>query len=223
MSPGLDIPNGISYVCSIQQKVYPTCLDMRNLPSSNPSSIGDVFTSLNASIRDRLSRITMLLMDVDGVLTDGRVIMADNEVESKAFSTRDGFGLVWVKRYGLLTGVISGRTSAATDQRCRDLKLNEIHLGKLKKLDVFESIILHRNLEPKSVAYIGDDIIDIPVMKRCGISACPMDAHDTVLKEVDIVLTKVGGHGAVRQFLDLWLMAAGQWESSLKDVLDGNF
>jgi 3-deoxy-D-manno-octulosonate 8-phosphate phosphatase (KDO 8-P phosphatase) len=142
-------------------------------------------------------------MDVDGVLTDGRVIMADNGVESKEFSTRDGFGLVWVKRYGLETGVISGRTSPATDQRCQALKFDEIHLGKLQKLSVFNSIVQHRNLKPESIAFIGDDIIDIPVMKHCGISACPMDAHDEVLAEVDIILSK--------------------WDSSLKDVLNGNY
>jgi 3-deoxy-D-manno-octulosonate 8-phosphate phosphatase (KDO 8-P phosphatase) len=220
---GLDNPLGISYVYSIQQKVYPIPSNMSYPPTPDHTSLKDAFASLDAATRDRLSQIKLLLMDVDGVLTDGRVIMADDGVESKAFSTRDGFGLVWVKRYGLQTGVISGRTSPATDQRCQNLKLDEIHLGKLKKLEVFESIIQRRDLKPESVAYIGDDIIDLPVMKRCGISACPQDAHDEVLNEVNIILSKKGGYGAVRQFIDLWLIAAGQWETSLKDVLDGSF
>jgi 3-deoxy-D-manno-octulosonate 8-phosphate phosphatase (KDO 8-P phosphatase) len=196
---------------------------MSCLPSSDHASLRDAFASLDAATRDSLSQISLLLMDVDGVLTDGRVIMADDGVESKGFSTRDGFGLVWVKRYGLETGVISGRTSPATDQRCQNLKLDEIHLGKLKKLSIFESIIQRRNLKPEVVAFIGDDIIDLPIMKRCGISACPLDAHDEVLNEVDIILSKRGGHGAVRQFVDLWLIATGKWEISLKDVLNGSF
>jgi 3-deoxy-D-manno-octulosonate 8-phosphate phosphatase (KDO 8-P phosphatase) len=196
---------------------------MSCLPPSESTSLRDAFASLDAATCHRLSQIKLLLMDVDGVLTDGRVIMADDGIESKAFSTRDGFGLAIVKRYGLKTGVISGRTSPATDQRCQDLKLDEIHLGRLKKLAVFESIIQQRDLMPEVVAFIGDDVIDIPVMKRCGISACPHDAHDEVLNEVDIILTKNGGHGAVRQFVDLWLIATGQWETSLKDVLDGSF
>jgi 3-deoxy-D-manno-octulosonate 8-phosphate phosphatase (KDO 8-P phosphatase) len=191
--------------------------------STTPNSLTRDFASLSEVTRGKLANLSLLLMDVDGVLTDGRVIMADDGVESKQFSTRDGFGLVWVRKYGLKTGVISGRGSAATEQRCRNLRLDEIHLGQLKKLPVFKDIAARMKLDAGKIAFIGDDVIDLPVMMQCGISAAPMDAHDEVLDYVDIVLQRPGGHGAVRRFLDLWLMASGQWESSLKAVIDGTY
>jgi len=181
------------------------------------------FATLSADIRRRLSEVKLLLMDVDGVLTDGRVIMADDGIESKQFSTRDGFGLAWVRRYGLQTGVISGRGSPATEQRCRDLKLDEIHLGQIRKQQIFDELIARRGDDASSVAFIGDDVIDLPVMERCGISAAPADAHAEVLARVDLILPQPGGHGAVRQLVDLWLLATGSWDLSLKDVLDGNY
>ena len=190
---------------------------------ATPNQLKCDFASLNDVTRRKLADISLLLMDVDGVLTDGRVIMADDGIESKQFSTRDGFGLVWVRKYGLKTGVISGRSSAATEQRCRNLRLDEIHLGQLKKLPVYQDIVARTKLDANKIAFVGDDVIDLSVMMKCGISAAPMDAHDEVLDYVDIVLQRPGGHGAVRRFLDLWLMATGQWERSLKAVIDGNY
>lgn len=189
----------------------------------NPLSIQEHFASLSAETKFRLANLQLLLMDVDGVLTDGRVIMANDGVESKQFSTRDGFGLYWIRKLGVSTGVISGRSSAATETRCQDLRLDEIHLGQTRKLPVFESIIQRLNLDPQRVAFIGDDVIDLAVMQHCGVSACPLDAHEEVLRRADIILSRPGGHGAVRCFVDLYLLAAGRWESSLKDILDGNF
>ncbi|MBU0692491.1 HAD hydrolase family protein [bacterium] len=188
-----------------------------------PPSIQDYSKSLSEEIRTRLSNLQLLLMDVDGVLTDGRVIMADDGVESKQFSTRDGFGLFWIRKTGVKTGVISGRSSPATEQRCKNLRLDEIHLGQTKKLPVFESIVRKMSLNPMHIAFIGDDLIDLPVMKRCGISACPMDAHEEVLRHVDIILPAPGGHGAARYFVDLYLHAAGHWDSSIKDILNDNY
>jgi 3-deoxy-D-manno-octulosonate 8-phosphate phosphatase (KDO 8-P phosphatase) len=162
-------------------------------------------------------------MDVDGVLTDGSLYLDDLGVETKQFSTRDGFALVWVRKYGLLTGAISGRRSPSTKQRCRDLKFDEVHLGAVHKYPIFEDIVKRRGLDVKEIAYIGDDVLDLPIMQQVGISAAPADAHPEVLKRVDIVLEHGGGCGAVRDFIDLWLHATGRGTSAIEDIYHGSF
>jgi 3-deoxy-D-manno-octulosonate 8-phosphate phosphatase (KDO 8-P phosphatase) len=165
----------------------------------------------------------MLLLDVDGVLTDGNLYLDDGGSETKQFNTRDGFALVWVRNYGLVTGVISGRRSPATERRCRDLKFDEVHLGSVHKYPVYQEILNRRGFEASVVAYIGDDVLDLPVMQHAGVSAAPADAHPEVLKRVDIVLDHPGGHGAVRDFIDLWLHATGRGESAINDIYHGHF
>jgi 3-deoxy-D-manno-octulosonate 8-phosphate phosphatase (KDO 8-P phosphatase) len=162
-------------------------------------------------------------MDVDGVLTDGFIHLDDRGVEAKSFHVRDGFGLVWVKNYGLKTGVISGRHSPATDQRCRDLHMDEIHLGTVHKQPVLEEIIRRRSIIGDAIAYIGDDVLDMPVMDHVGVSAAPQDAHPHVLARVDLVLDRPGGRGAVRNFVDLWLMAHNLYSSAIEDLHRGKF
>ncbi|MFZ5433803.1 MAG: KdsC family phosphatase [Calditrichota bacterium] len=178
---------------------------------------------LSSEIRAKLAEIRLLIMDVDGVLTDGLINLDDNGIETKSFSTRDGLALFWMKRFGLKTGVISGRKSAATQIRCEDLHLDEIHLGTMYKTPVFEEILARMGIPASAVAYIGDDIIDLCLLKRAGVSAAPADAHPEVLSQVDIVLDLPGGHGAVRHFLDLWLAATGQWDKAMEEILHGNF
>jgi 3-deoxy-D-manno-octulosonate 8-phosphate phosphatase (KDO 8-P phosphatase) len=180
-------------------------------------------SDLPPGVRERLSRIRLLMMDVDGVLTNSQVFLDEHGVESKAFSTRDGFALVWMRQYGLSTGAISGRKSAATELRCKDLHFDEIHVGNVHKIPVIEEIIVRTDIPREAIAYIGDDVIDIPVMQRVGLSAAPQDAHSEVLKQVDLVLDRPGGNGAVRHFLDLWLMASGQWDTAMKDIYRGNY
>jgi 3-deoxy-D-manno-octulosonate 8-phosphate phosphatase (KDO 8-P phosphatase) len=179
--------------------------------------------NLAPEVRQKLARITFLIMDVDGVLSDGLIRLDDNGVESKAFSTRDGLALVWMRQYGLATGVISGRRSTATAMRCQDLHIDEIHLGALHKIPVFEDIMTRRALAAENVAYIGDDVVDLPVMARVGVSAAPSDAHSEALRRAHIVLDFPGGKGAVRHFLDLWLQATGRWDFALEDIHNGNF
>ena len=162
-------------------------------------------------------------MDVDGVLTNAGIYLNDAGQETKQFSTRDGFALVWVRRYGLRTGVISGRRSPATEIRCHDLKLDEVHLGSVHKFPVYEEIVKRLELDYSEVAFIGDDVLDLPVMKSAGVSAAPADAHPDVLQRVDLILEHPGGHGAVRDFVDLWLHATGQGTKALEDIYHGNF
>ena len=157
-------------------------------------------------------------MDVDGVLTDGSILFSDASGETKPFSTRDGYLLAEIGHFGLVTGVISGRRSPATEARCKSLKFTEIHLGHLNKLPVAQEIISRRGLLPEEVAFIGDDLIDLPVMDYVGFCAAPSDSHAAVLHCVDLVLSAPGGRGAVREFLDCWLLATGQWESLVERI-----
>ena len=191
-----------------------------HLPASPPLNPFDLLTP---QLRAALARVRFLLLDVDGVLTNGRLSLSDTEIEDKTYSTRDGFAIVWIRNYGLKVGVISGRRSAGTDRRCRDLKMDEIHLGHLKKIAVFEEIVARHGLTDDAVAFIGDDLIDLPLMARVGVSACPNDAHFEVLDRANIVLRHPGGNGAVREFIDLWLMANGKWEQSITDIFNGNY
>lgn len=172
--------------------------------------------NINTSdLRHRLARTRMLLLDIDGVLTDGTIYLDDSGVESKRFSVLDGFGLVWCRRFGLKTGVISGRTSQATLRRCRDLEFDEIHLGNAGKSTVFMAICQRYDLMPEEVAYMGDDLLDLPILEQVGLAACPSDAHPEVRRKVHFVSSFSGGKGAVRELVDLWLQANGHWEKGL--------
>jgi 3-deoxy-D-manno-octulosonate 8-phosphate phosphatase (KDO 8-P phosphatase) len=197
-------------------------MDFAGVMSINPM-IANSSGSLSAELQQRISKVRLLLMDVDGVLTDGCLYVDDSGAETKRFFTRDGFALVWVRQYGLLTGVISGRPSPGTEKRCRDLKFDEVHLGSVHKYPVFEEIVQRRGLQPKEVAYLGDDVLDLPIMRSAGVSAAPSDSHPEVLRRVDLVLDYPGGRGAVRQFIDLWLVATGCAASALEDIYHGNF
>lgn len=188
-----------------------------------PTSSLKQLDNLSPELRRKLAEIRLLLLDVDGVLTDGLIYLSDEGIETKSFSTRDGLSLFWMRNYGLRTGVISGRNSPGTRLRCQDLGMDEIHLGVPHKIPVFEEILQRTGLRAEAVAYIGDDVIDLSLIARAGVSAAPSDAHPEVLKHVDIVLDYPGGHGAVRQFLDLWLAATGQWDSALKDMMHGKY
>ena len=179
------------------------------------------FQQLSPDIQGRLAKVKLLLMDVDGVLTNGKIRIDDHGVESKEFSTRDGYGFHLSRKYGLKAGVISGRASPATEVRCKTLHFDEIHLGRLEKFPVLEEIVHRTGIAPHEILYVGDDLIDLPVMKAAGLSAAPSDSHEDVLKQVSIVLAFPGGAGAVRQVIDFWLKATGQWEKAIQEILHG--
>lgn len=164
-------------------------------------------------LANRLRKIKLLLVDVDGVLTDGSILFGDDLQESKGFSTRDGLILGRISKFGLATGAISGRKSPATEARLKSLKFDEIHLGFLAKWPVVEQIMNTRGLSAEEVAFIGDDLVDLPALTRVGLSVSPFDAHPALIRGVDIVLDTNGGRGCVREFCDLWLWANGKWEA----------
>ena len=166
---------------------------------------------LENGIREKLTQVKMLLLDVDGVMTDGRIIMDSEGRELKNFDVRDGHGLVMLQRYGLKVGILTGRTSAVVDHRARDLKITEVYQGALNKKEVFEKILINNRLSAREVAFVGDDIVDIPVLKQVGFSAAVADALDIVKQAVDYVTVRQGGHGAVREICEMILQAQNRW------------
>jgi 3-deoxy-D-manno-octulosonate 8-phosphate phosphatase (KDO 8-P phosphatase) len=153
----------------------------------------------------------MILMDVDGVLTDGRIILQAEQDEAKSFDSRDGVGIRLAQRAGLLTGVITGRLSIATTRRTRELGMQEFHQRVFMKMDVYRAILKARQLTDEQVCFLGDDLVDIPIMKRVGLAAAPSDARPEALRVAHFVAPHEGGRGAVRDLIDFILKVQGRY------------
>lgn len=162
--------------------------------------------------KSKLKKIKLLVSDIDGVMTDGRLIFDDNGVESKFFHTQDGMGVVMALKAGIKIAVISGSNSNAIKTRFDKFRrhgFEDLILGQENKMPVILTLIEKYGLKKEEVAYIGDDLIDLKVMKYAGISFSPKDAHYEALKTADIIINKKGGYGAVRVAIDMILKAKG--------------
>ena len=164
----------------------------------------------------KAAQIKAIFFDVDGVLTDGRIIYDETGKEIKNFNVKDGYIISHLKKAGILVGIITGRDSKVVNNRAAELKLDFCHQGIMDKLAVFEKLVTFHKLKKKHVAYIGDDINDLGVLRACGLSACPADALDYMKKEADIVTQSKGGEGVVREVADLVLAAKGELDAILK-------
>ncbi len=166
---------------------------------------------LTEDAAERARRVRLILVDVDGVLTDGRLHFQAELDEAKSFDARDGVGMRLAQRAGLLTGIITGRLSLATTRRARELGLDEVHQRVFGKLEVFESILKSRRLPEQSVCFMGDDLVDVPVMRRAGLAAAPADARPEARRAAHFVSPSPGGRGAVRDLIDFILKVQGRW------------
>jgi 3-deoxy-D-manno-octulosonate 8-phosphate phosphatase (KDO 8-P phosphatase) len=164
------------------------------------------------TLQEKAARIRLVLFDVDGVLTDGLVIMHADGSESKGFHIRDGAAIVWAQRAGLLVGLLSARSSGATTQRATQLAVGIVAQGVANKLTAYERIVRENGLEHGEVAYMGDDLLDLPVLERAGLSAAPADAAAEVRETVDFVSPSPGGRGAARELIELVLRAQKRWD-----------
>ncbi|MDQ3211905.1 MAG: HAD-IIIA family hydrolase [Acidobacteriota bacterium] len=169
------------------------------------------------SISNKALGIRLLLFDVDGVLTDGTVIVHTDGSESKGFHIRDGAALVWAQRAGLTVGLLSARASGATSHRAAQLAIRLVVQGVSSKLEAYERILRDTGLTDAAVAYMGDDLLDLPVLARAGLSAAPADAAPEVRRQVDWVSTCAGGRGAARELVELVLRAQDRWETVLRE------
>lgn len=168
-------------------------------------------------VQNRARRLRLLLLDVDGVLTDGTVHIVSTGGESKSFHIRDGAAIVWAGRHGLEVGLLSGRYSDATTRRAAELKLRIVSQAGPDKRQAYADILAERGLTDDEVGYMADDILDLPILGRAGLSTAPADAVAEVRESVDWVSPSGGGRGAVRELLELILRAQGKWD----DVLQG--
>jgi len=174
--------------------------------------------SIDLRVQEKAKSIRMIMMDVDGVLTDGRVLYAAEGVEIKAFFVRDGLGLRLAQRAGLLTAILTGRVSGAVARRAKELGISEIHQGIPNKVETYEMLLRRHGLTDETVAYVGDDLNDLPLLTRAGLSAAPADAADEVKAKVAYVTARGGGRGAVREVIDLILKAQGRWERAMESL-----
>ena len=170
-------------------------------------------------IDEKASRIRLILFDVDGVLTDGKVLLHADGTESKVFDIKDGTGIVWAQRLGITVGFLSARSSAATTQRAAQLGITLVHQGVASKLDTYDQIADSLMLDDDEIAFMGDDILDLPVLSRVGLAAAPADAADDVRSRVHWVAQARGGAGAARELIELILRSQGLWESVLAAYL----
>ncbi len=162
--------------------------------------------------REKLQNIKLLLLDVDGVLTDGKIVYTDSGEQIKAFDVKDGHGLKLLMRSGAEVVLITGRESKVVLHRARDLGIQEVYQKITNKIEIYEKILKEKNLEDIQVGFIGDDLIDIPVLRRVGFSAAVEDAIPEVKEIVDYVTSKKGGEGAVREVCELLLKSQDKWE-----------
>jgi 3-deoxy-D-manno-octulosonate 8-phosphate phosphatase (KDO 8-P phosphatase) len=161
---------------------------------------------------ERCQALRLLLTDVDGVMTDGRIHMFSGGIEGRSFHARDGLALAIAREAGLRTGILSGRESEVVRLRARELRMDVIREGAKDKGKVFREILAEENLEPRHVAYLGDDVNDIPVLAMAGLSGVPKDAPFEVRSEAFMVLESTGGTGCVREFVEAILRARGEWD-----------
>ena len=163
------------------------------------------------SLQSKAAATRLILLDVDGVLTDGRVIVNSDGTESKAFAIRDGIALVWAQRSKVRVGLLSARYSATTQHRAAQLGITLVHQGVSNKMEAYERILDAERLADRDVAYMADDIVDLAVLARAGFSCAPADAVPEVRSRVDWVSQFHGGSGAVRELVELILRAQGSW------------
>ncbi len=172
------------------------------------------------SIESRAKHIKVVLFDVDGVLTDGRVHLHGDGSESKSFFIRDGIAMVWAQRAGITVGFLSARSAPTTPMRAAQLGVTLVYHGVSSKLATYERILRERGLSDADVAFMGDDVVDLAVLARVGLSAAPADAVAEVRARVHWISTAHAGGGAARELIELILRAQNLWDDVLASYLN---
>ena len=160
-------------------------------------------------ILEKAARIKLVVFDVDGVLTDGSLYLGDDGQEYKAFHSRDGHGMKLLQAAGIEIGIITGRTSRVVEHRMASLGIEHVYQGQLDKLPAFEDLVRKLDLAPQNVAYVGDDVVDLPIMVRVGLAIAVADAHPLVARHAHWQTASPGGRGAARDVCELILEARG--------------
>ncbi|MCD6093521.1 MAG: HAD hydrolase family protein [Candidatus Omnitrophica bacterium] len=166
---------------------------------------------------EKFRRIKLLLLDVDGVLTDGRIIFGSRD-ELKFFDVQDGLGIVLLRRAGIDSIIITAKKSKAVIRRAKEMEIKEVYQNSRNKLKIYNKILERYKIPPQEIAFIGDEIIDIPVLEKVGLSISVPDARQEVKEKVDYITRKQGGRGAVREVCDLILKTQGKWEKAIAQL-----
>lgn len=174
---------------------------------------------LGGDLIKRIKPVRLLIMDVDGVMTDGSVIYNDRGEETKFFNVRDGHGIKMLQRAGIKAAIITARQSDCVKHRAKNLGIPLLYQGAIEKVKAFEDLLEKEGLKAEETAYMGDDIVDIPVLKRAGLAIGVQDAVEEVKQRVHYVTMKPGGKGAVRECVELILKAQGKWDDAVKKYL----
>lgn len=163
-------------------------------------------------IVERARRIRLILLDADGVLTDGKLLQFSDGTEGRAFHVRDGYGIKMGQRLGLTFGIVSGRASKVVAARALELGIAEAHLGVLEKEACYEEIVSRLGVPDESVCYMGDDLVDVPLLRRVGLGVAPAGASEEATLAARWITERAGGDGAVRELIAMVLKAQGKWE-----------
>jgi 3-deoxy-D-manno-octulosonate 8-phosphate phosphatase (KDO 8-P phosphatase) len=170
-------------------------------------------------ILERAARIRLLIFDVDGVLTDGSLFVGDDGQEYKAFQSQDGHGIKMLQHYGVEIAIITGRTSRVVEHRMANLGITHVYQGRLEKLPAFEELTQRLSVEPDDTAYVGDDVVDLPIMRRVGLAIAVQDAHPLVKQHAHWQTPRGGGRGAARDVCELLLEAQGNLQQAMERYL----
>jgi len=171
--------------------------------------------SIQTEIQRRAASVRMLVFDVDGVLTDGSLFYDNQGQEYKAFNSRDGHGIKMLRASGVETGIITGRTSQIVLHRARNLGIGHIYQGAEDKLEALQHLLRETGLQPEQIAYMGDDVVDLPVLNRCGLAATVPDAPEEVKRRCQVVTQAGAGRGAAREVCELIMRVQGTWAAQI--------
>lgn len=168
---------------------------------------------LDSKLKDKIQKVKVLILDVDGVLTDGKIIYSSFGHDIKEFDVKDGFGITLLHRAGIRSVILSARSSRTIRKRAKDMHVDSIYENAHVKLDAYNKILKRYKLSCEETAFIGDDLVDLPVLSRVGFSACTACAVRHLKDKVDYVTTHEGGSGAVREIAEMILNVQGLWQS----------
>jgi len=174
---------------------------------------------VSEGLAEKIRSVRLVVFDVDGVLTDGRIIFSNSGEETKLFDVKDGHGIKILMRMGIDVAIITARQSEVVKRRAADLGISHVFQGLKDKKVALDELVKASGVSPGEMAYMGDDIIDLPVMKRVAFSAAVADAVPEVLERADFVSGRPGGRGAARELAELILKVQGKWDEVMKAYL----